>query len=416
MITQVHARRTTLGWRLYAGFGCALLLMAPGVATAAPPLVLAPTSVPMTGRSGEMISYRQEKHSWVTPDGALHLMVNVGNRRDGAALRLYTTPDGGATWAAGPMLAATDSFSTGDGLQDGDALDLAYATHARDILYQSLRWDPATGTWTSSGVETAFASDAISAINPSIAEDAQGRLWVAFTARTANGQNDIHAVVRDPDSQAWIDPGLNFGPVNKTLPLRRSARLVPIPGGMGLIYTVHRSMYWATRADSDPIDAPWSAELLYTYTGTSKDPYRSHFSIARDANGNIHMALTDGGRVLYLRYLEAAATWQSRWLTGNVGANYPQVATGDGAVWVAANVRTNVGVYVSRDGGRSFTLDAMLVHGSAGPSASFTDARIETPEQATSPMRLFQQYSDDGIQHLLEYAIPPAEGSTASPR
>jgi hypothetical protein len=367
---------------------------------------ISPITVPMTSTAVRMISYRHEKHSWQTSDGAFHLMINRGDQPGDDAFQLYTTVDDGANWIAGPSLVASNEYSTEDGMLRGKTLAVVYSTDTRAVVFTSFAWDPTSATWTGSDSQTVFASAGQQAINPCIARDDNGSLWVPLVVLDLTTlDNSIRLMVRPSGTSRWIDTGQVFGGVDGP-EVERSARPVAIPGGMGMVYTVHNNMYWATRENTAPLTAAWTSQLLYTYTGTHTDPFSSHFSLVSDNRGNVHLALVDGGRLLYLHYNAANQRWRQRWLTPDINAGYPQVSLVGNTLVIAVNNESNAAVLTSTDLGKTFSYSYALRHGTPTKGVSYRYPRLETPATASDPTLLFQQYTDNGTQKLLEYAIP----------
>jgi len=386
------------------------VLIALGVIPARPAsagaAVLTPIDTPFSSTADRMISYREEEHSWQTPDGAFHLMINRGDQPGDDALQLYTTVDGGANWITGPSLEASNEYSTQDGMLSGQTLYVVYSSDTQSVEYRAFVWDPASATWTQNDSQTVFAAAGQQAVNPCIASDDIGNLWVPLVVMDlATSDNSIHLMVRLSGTSDWIDTGLVFGDVDGP-DVERSARPIAIPGGMGMVYTVHDQMYWATRDNSAAPTTPWTTQLLYTYTGPHSDPFSSHFSLVNDNRGNIHLALVDNGRLLYLRYNTNSQTWKQRWLTTDIDAGYPQVSMVDNTLVIAVNNQSNAGVFTSSDFGKTFTHSYALRHGTPSPGDSYRYPRLETPANASGSMLLFQQYTNNGVDHLLQYSVP----------
>ena len=394
------------------------MLIALGVAPALPAsagtTVLTPNVTPFSSTADRMISYREEEHSWQTSDGAFHLMINRGDQPGDDALQLYTTVDGGANWLAGPSLAGSNEYSTQDGMLRGKTLAVVYSSDNQAVEFQSFVWDPSSATWSGSDPQTVFAAAGQQAINPCIARDDSGNLWVPLVVMDlATQDNSIRLMVRLFGSSDWLDTGLVFGDVDGP-DVERSARPVAIPGGMGMVYTVHDQMYWATRDNLSPPTAPWNIQLLYTYSGPHSDPFSSHFSLVGDSRGNVHLALVDNGRLLYLRYNAADQTWKQRWLTNDIDAGYPQVSLVNNTLAIAVNNSSNAGVFVSPDMGKTFTYSYALKHGAPVAGVSYRYPRLETPANSSGPMLLFQQYTVNGVDQLLQYLIPVGAGDPSS--
>jgi len=395
----------------------AAMLIAPGVALAqvgTGPAVLFPSLTSFSSTADRMISYRQEQHNWQTPDGAFHLMINRGDQPGDDALQLYTSVDGGTNWVAGPSLEGSNQYSTQDGILRGKTLALVYSSDTQSVEYRSFLWDPVSATWSASDSQTVFASAGQQAINPCIGRDDNGNLWVPLVVRDlATLDNSIRMMVRLYGSDDWTDTGLVFGDVDGPN-IERSAVPIAIPNGMGMVYTVHNKMYWATRDNQAPPTAPWTSQLLYTYAGTHTDPFSSHFSLVSDNRGNLHLALVDGGRLLYLRYNAANQTWKQRWLTTDIDAGYPQVSMVNNTLMIAVNSKSNVGVFTSPDLGSTFTHSYSLRHGAPPAGVSYRYPRIETAATISGPMLLFQQYTDNGVDRLLQYLVPVGPGNPSS--
>ena len=394
------------------------LLIAPGVApaqsTGTGPAVLFPSLTSFSSTADRMISYRQEQHSWQTPDGAFHLMINRGDQPGDDALQLYSSVDGGASWLTGPSLAGSNQYSTQDGMLRGKTLALVYSSDNQAVEYNSYVWDPASATWTGGDVQTVYSAAGQQAINPCIGRDDNGNLWVPLVVTDLTTHNNsIRLMARLFGSSGWTDTGLVFGAVDGPT-IERSAVPIPIPNGMGMVYTVHNNMYWATRDNLAAPTAPWTSQLLYTYTGPHTDPFSSHFSLVNDNRGNVHLALVDGGRLLYLRYSATDQTWKQRWMTSDVDAGYPQVSMVSTTLMIAVNSKSNVGVFTSTDLGSTFTHSFSLRHGNTGPGISYRYPRLETAATFTGPMLLFQQYTDNGVDRLLQYLVPIGSANPSS--
>ncbi|HJU08843.1 MAG TPA: hypothetical protein VJ727_10235 [Rhodanobacteraceae bacterium] len=385
-------------------------LIALGVVPAGPALagaaVLTPTDTPFSSTADRMISYREEEHSWQTPDGAFHLMINRGDQPSDDALQLYTTLDGGANWITGPSLEASNEYSTQDGMLRGKTLALVYSTDTQAVAYKSYVWDPVSATWNAGDAQTVYSVAGQQAINPCIARDDAGNLWVPLVVMdSATNTNSIRMMVKLFGTSDWIDTGLVFGDVDGP-DVERSARPIAIPGGMGMVYTVHDEMYWATRDNSAAPTTPWATQLLYTYTGPHSDPFSSHFSLVGDNRGNVHLALVDNGRLLYLRYNDDTETWKQRWLTNDIDAGYPQVSLVNNTLVIAVNNSSNAGVFVSPDLGKTFTYSYALKHGTPGEGVSYRYPRLETPATSSGPMLLFQQYTENDVDQLIQFTVP----------
>ena len=389
------------------GYGVASMCLADPIATApSVPIVIPPSMTSMTSTADRMISYRHQNHMWQTSDGAMHVMINRGTQPSGDSLQLFSSFDQGFSWVGSVALANSDEDATSDGYLDNGLLYMTYSTPAREIVFAILQYNVSVRTWTLVQSETAYSSPSIETINPALASDAMGRLWLAFVARTTPGGNySIKLLRKVSDAEGWVDTGFVFGEVDN-LSIERSARPVATSTGIGMVYTVHQKIYWAARDNQWPLAQAWSRQLLFTSQANDNDPYESHFSVAADSRKNIHMVTPDGGRLLYLRFDAASRSWNIRYLTSDIQAGYPQLTIMPGVIAIAVNMSTQAAIYQSRDSGTTFSYTQQLIHGTPAAGVSYANPRLETPTNSLSPLPLLQQYVDNGTQRLLFYSTP----------
>ncbi len=365
------------------------------------------TTTSLVSRADRMISYRSQEHMWQTDDGATHVIVNRGPRRDRLSLALYSTHDGGASWVyAGVSLPGSNGSSTSDGYLAGDRLHMTWDIGASTIRYAELVYDPAQKTWAIESTMDVFDSADAAALTPAMAVDAAGREWLAFTHKeTSTGNFSIRMMRRDAGAGAWVDTGFTFGPVDN-LSNERSGRPIATSRGMGMVFTVKAQTYWAERRNEWALDQPWPRALIYTKTEPSNDPYGTHFSIVADADSNMHMSSVDGGRVVYSRYLVADREWVTRLLTDNIKASYVQTTLSGGNVMLFSNAYTNLSVFQSADNGDTFVRTHALVHPAPAEGENYNRPRLETPSVSTSPVPVLQQYVKGKRQRALFFAVP----------
>lgn len=381
--------------------GCIPLAMAA-------PVTLAGAQTPLSGNSERLISLRHQNHMWEAADGSTYLILNRGTQGGTDALQVYSSPDHGLSWYPGPRLPGSSSASTSDGYLTNGTLYVTYTTTAGTIVFTALKQVKlsAIGAWKTLGSETVFSSPDAIAINPAMAIDATGTVWLAFVAQDlATGDYSIKMLRNAPSDGSWVDTGFTFGAVDNAS-IERSARPVATATGMGMVYAVHEQVFWASREDAWDLGQPWARQLLFTSTSNDNDPYASHFSVAADAQKNVHMALSDGGRVRYFRRDSATAAWSAKWISGNINAGYVQTSIVGGDVVVASNNNSNVVVSRSLDGGSTFTTPYTLVHPAPAGGVSYPYPRIETAGHTAGPMLLLQQYVDNNTQRLLLFSVP----------
>jgi hypothetical protein len=379
-----------------------------------PPTILA-TTTDLTGTAERMISYRHQEHMWQTADGALHLVLNRGALQPGPGLSLFSSFDGGSTWSFMQNFANTDDDATADGVLQGDDLSLVYPTVDGAIAFAELHYNSVVRSWSLTGAATAFWSSQFAGLNPALAVDSTGTIWCAFVARErANWRKDtnIRMVNRVSGGPFWTDTGLVFGPTDDQS-IERSARPVRTANGMGMVYSVRGSTFWATRTNGMPDNVPWSTSTIYVSsypTSPKSDPYASHFSVATDASGTIHMVVADNYQVLYFRY-SGAGSWTPVVMldTGSKKAGYPQIGVVNGKLAVAFSLHQGDKslLLVSADNGITFSTVAQLVHPAASGGVTYGTARVEIPTRATGTLAVLQQYEDNGLQRLMLFTVPP---------
>jgi len=378
-----------------------------GNAVAAPAKINSASS-PLQGNSEVMISLRHQDHMWEAANGEIYVMINRGGQNSLGSLQLYSTPDHGLSWFAGPRMSGSDRNAFSDGYLDGNILYLTYTNTAGEVVFTALqRKATAVAAWKTIWSDTAFSSPGTSASNPAMAVDAAGTIWLAFVAQDlATGNYSIRMLRNTSREEGWVDTGFTFGDVDN-LSIERSAKPIVTATGMGMVYAVHDKIYWASRENDWPLDQPWTGQVVFTSSAGDNDPYASHFSVAADAQHNIHMSLTDGNRVGYSRYDAATGTWKSKWLTGVVNAAYIQTSIVAGDVVVTANSGSSrLMVYRSVDGGNTFTLPYTLEHPAPGGGVSYVYARMETAATTPGPMLVLQQYTDNNLDRLLLFNVP----------
>ncbi len=371
--------------------------------------VIPSTPSNISGTVERMISYRNQNHMWQTSDGATHALVNVGNQPNGTSLRMHTSVDNGVSWVGSVELPVTDFTSTSDGFLQGNNLFVTYSTTSGGVAFSQLRYDPATTTWTLGATEIAFQSDTLVASNPTVARDAQGRHWAAFTTQDAANNSSIKMVLRSTNAPGWVDTGFVFGPtdnlsLDKT---ERGARVVTVAGGVGLVYTVRQDVFWAKRQNSWPVTQPWARSQAYADKGVDNDPYGSHFSVTVDEQSNVHMAMVDGGQMLYLRLANGAQTWTRKVLTAPVRAAYVQILTSGGTLMLVGNDKTTAVVFQSTNGGSTWAKTHLLLHPPSDGISNYDNPRMELPgNNPASPVPVLQQYRERNMQRTISFRVP----------
>jgi hypothetical protein len=367
----------------------------------------------LSSTAERMISYRHQEHLWQSTDGALHLVYNRGSLQPGPALSLWSSFDGGSTWSFMLAFANTDDSSTADGVMQGDTLQIVYPTVDGAIAFAELQYNSVVRSWSLVAAATAFFSTEWAAQNPALGTDSTGTIWCAFVARERSDRRkltNIRMVNRVAGGLFWTDTGLVFGPTDAQS-IERSARPVRTPNGMGLVYSVRESMFWATRVNGMPDNIPWATSTIYVspYPSSPRtDPYASHFSVVIDDSNNIHMVLSDNFAILYFQYSAGAGSWTPVGALDTGGkAGYPQISVANGKLAVAfiLHQSNNAMLLVSANQGLTFSPAAQLVH--RGITYDGT-ARLETPTRSVGPLTVLQQYEEEtGLQRLMLFTVPP---------
>lgn len=325
----------------FGAFGVALLLWmcASGIAQAG---AVPPSVTDLTSTADRMVSYRHQEHMWITEDTHTQLIYNRGD-----GLQLASSIDG-VTWTPKFTFNDSNSTSTSDSVYKNGVLSVVYAgvldpennreAKTTDIRFARFTYDPDFRSWQLSESEIVRpTASGLRASNPTFVEDAQGNAWVAFLEQKVGstpkyGTAWLRLYVRAKGSTTWVNSNETFG-LKETTPLgepKRSARLVRTPTGLGVVYSVGDSIYWSERNGDQPWTKPTAALATSAEGPSDTDPYASHFSLASDGEGFIHLVHTDGGKVFYRRFnpqsVPPAWSEKSLQLSQEVKAAYPQVS------------------------------------------------------------------------------------------
>jgi hypothetical protein len=375
------------------------------------------TPTNLTSTTKRMVSYRNQRHSWQSGDGAIHLMVNLGNTPTAQSLALYSSFDSGATWTLMFTLPDTSGFSTSDGILTntgtGAQLQIMYGTQPPQgaIMYATAQYDSATHSWTVSTPQTVYAQRGEMASVPAFGADTVGNLWCAFTVEDVASQlYGIQMAYQAAGQEDWTDTGLEFGPVDSST--EHGARPVPLAGGIGLLYQADTTLYWAYRLNGAPISAPWTTSTLYTgMPSLTADPYGTHFSVAADADDNLYLAFAGADSELnYMHYGSSEGTWSTvqQLNSATASSGYMQVTIAGSSVVVMTNYESSIEVFQSTNAGESFTLTQLLRHDPPPPDSplDYQNPRVEAPSNATSPIPVWQQFVSGSTNGLMFFPVP----------
>lgn len=366
---------------------------------------------PIQGNTDRMISYRQQRHMWMTNDGAVHILTNLGGV---SGLVLYSSVDQSNNWQPMLSIADTDDQSTSDGFVLNKKMYLSYSSTDDSIFFKKMDYDAVYKKWSEYPARLIFASKVgTMASNPTLISDSSNRLWCACVARNTSGQSFIRLFDSIDQGDMWSDTGINFGVVSKSS--KKSAALVCLQDRIGVVYTNKNEVYWAYRMNDWSLTTPWQAERIFVHEPSQntdpEDPYGSHFSVAVDRQQNIHVATKEAGCLLYLRFSYNQQKWEvPRFLSDNLNVGYMQVSTSDNALFIAYNRGTSIEVIRSADEGMTFAIGWRLLHSSIDLSmfttTDFSHPRVETPSFVNSKLFVLQQFVADDWQRLLYFVVP----------
>lgn len=371
-----------------------------------------------------LYSYRHQRHMVVTPDGRYHLLANLGSQGGKKGTLYLMSSSDGVTWTQQGHLGYTDQYAVSDSALNGNTLTTVFQDSQGYIRYATATYDPASQSWSSFAVSTLPRANAdIRAVNPSFTVDANGNTWVAYVAEDTRTTTAGIVVYRRAAGKTNWAAGPSIGDISAYPPTdpqfaKHSARLVTIPNGIGLVYTVGPDIFWAQRKLKGGADLPWNSAGLFLAGTQDKDPMSSHFSAVTDASGNVFVTFTDAGNLYYNR--RDAAT--SQWLTApvtlvsadsspNALPTYAQVSwLGDHQLLIAHNAGMQMRVLkgttsaTSRSG---FPCQLLAYHNNLDPAAYYKDARLEMPALLGSATRvpLLQQYQ--GYEPVKGGPTPP---------
>ena len=329
----------------FIGFLCVIAALAASAPARADPPAISSEPTNLSGNSELMISYRHQERMWQTPDGALHAVINRGTSPPNSGLVLNSSYDGGVTWVVQLKFANTNRESTLDGVLQGSLLVLVYATTDGGVSFAQLSYDSPLRTWQVNRSETAFYSSQLDVDNPTVAIDDLGVAWCGFSVIDRTTRDINLRVVYRPSDGVWLDTGLIVGPTDRDSK-ERSARMIRLPGAMGMIYRVRQETYWATRDNHAPYGHLSTPVKIFEGPPQKSisDPYASHFSAIADDAGYLHLVVADDGDAMYLRYSINDAVWTpARKINGRRKLSYLQIGIANGQVAVSASAARGAG-------------------------------------------------------------------------
>ncbi|MCA6216021.1 hypothetical protein KGA65_05615 [Ideonella sp. B7] len=370
-----------------------------------------------------LVSYRHQRHLFVTADGRQHLLANLGTQGGAkAALFLRSSADG-LVWTAQHKLGYTDSNSVSDVALVGNLLTVVYQGSDGFVRLATATYDPASLSWSSFTVEKVpRAGRTFTAVNPSFTVDANGNTWVAYVQEDSSTGNAGIVLYRKSASKGtWASAQQFFGANDSTYPFgadKRSARLVTLPSGIGMLYSVGPTIYWQERPLKGGADLAWGAAATLLPGTPDKDLMSSHFSTVVDAAGNLFAAFTDNG----LLYVDRRDATTGQWYaapqlvlgTGSSSAKptYAQLMSlGSDRIGIATNVGYNIWVLQAKTTANAgWKCTDQGTHASFDPTLySFEHPRVEAPAFPGATVPVLQQFTsaDGSLQYAATFSVTP---------
>jgi hypothetical protein len=351
-----------------------------------------------------IISLRHQEHSWITADGAIHLMINEKKQSS-----LFSSFDGGISWQK-QLSISTQGGS--DGILKDNSLFLSYPSLGKGIKLAQFNYDSTARNWLLVETKNVYRNQDFAASVPSLTIDNQQNIWVTFINKDKiNNLESIELLYSNDGGISWQEPIINLP---ATLPLegrtltRQSAKLLSFSGGVGLVYIYQDTINWAYRMDAWSLDTPWQEQQIFQYTTPLPNDGRGHFSVIVDSLDNIHFATADNTGLVYLKFNSQEQIWETpKWLT-NSRNPYLQLSISDeDRLLLTYNVKQNgssfLEVLESLNLGQSFQLSNQLIYESLTAPGN---PRMETPGLIQETLPVFQQVSlQDGQQGLVYFDV-----------
>jgi hypothetical protein len=298
------------------------------------------------------VSYGYMRHLWTTDDGVMTTAVQKGGYQ-GQGLMLYRTVDDGLTWLPDLKITANRNFVS-DGVMDSknDILlvtSLLTSDGAAAVNFVRLQYHPRHQRWSldpQTPTQVFASTSTLKATRASIARDSKGILWCAFRLEHVHSRTFEIRVFYSADGGAtWEDSGNSFGTRNGYA--EKCAKVIAVGQRMAMIFqdvkgassAPARIKNWAYREDYDGLQSAWTSEPIARMASREGDPYGSHWSVAADDFGNLHLSYEDNG-IKYIKYDASSDSWGKPLLAFGHG-NYSNISVGENSdVYVTARNKT----------------------------------------------------------------------------
>ncbi|HET6585576.1 MAG TPA: hypothetical protein VFG69_19085, partial [Nannocystaceae bacterium] len=275
-------------------------------------------------------------------------------------LGLYKSYDGGQSWMWEQDLpGSSQSVSDGTMLADGTLLlttSTAATDSIADVEFLRMNYDAVARQWSLDPLTptTVYASTAnAQASRGTIAVDSNGVLFTAFRLQNAvSGYVRIRLFSSVDDGLTWQDTLNLFGTAN--FGVEKDAKVLATGTGIAVVFhdvegtgaSPVRTKGWAYRDDADPLQTPMPSALVTAMAQADGDPLGSHWSVAADSLGNIHLTYQDD-RIHYVGLDAATQTWSAPLSLGTQPASYNSISVaGNGDLWVFARFNSGGNVWV----------------------------------------------------------------------
>jgi hypothetical protein len=314
----------------------------------------------------QSVSLRFMRHIWVVNygDPVIAAVVQQGGY-GGHGQALYKSLNDGADWTLECDLASeTDIVS--DGVLDSNnnlLLVTSLLNHARtaDVDFMKLTYNPSAKSWTIDPLTpvTVYASnDNGKATRASISVDSNGVIWCAvrflIPLSGIPGIVQIRVFYSTDGGYNWVDSGNRFGTAN-WVP-QKSAKVISVGSRTALIYEdrqvvpagIARYKAWAYREDSQPLQDHWTNQIIAQMVSAEDDSLGSHWSVASDGIGNLHLSYEDAG-IRYLKYDASTGAWLSPALITTYDGQYNSLSVaGNNDVYLFSRFTSGAKVFCKR--------------------------------------------------------------------
>ena len=360
------------------------------------------------GDEANFVSSRNMRHIWATghedPASRVTAVVVKKEGNEDRGMVLYRSADDGTTWDD-VLEISKESYLVSDGIIDtADNIHLVYSTLRRtdfaDVRYARLTFMPApTESWSfdPDSIVTVFPDgERIHANRATIAMDAHDVLWCAFRFEDSSeraGECYIKVYYSIDNGKSWQDSGQDFGRKNDQT--QKTPTIFAFGDGfesrIGLVYQDvddegGRHKWWAFRDDDQDPEEPWQGPALIArmeMPAPDGDPFGSHWSVAGDGSGNVHLAFQDYG-INYVKYDPVDGQWGEIAIMARTG------------IYSNITVSSSDNVYLLRDRGVEYIYGKSRIVGK----------KYSTRFQAWLPPERWQDVSVDDYGGKLRMCMP----------